>query len=53
VAWLDPRAKPAFLPLCLIDPYLAALEKASRNPLREIANINPLYKLWRMATWQP
>jgi hypothetical protein len=34
------------LPLCLVEPYLAALEKV-RDPLRQVARINPLYRLWR------
>ena len=53
VAQLDPSAQAAFLPLCLVEPYLAALGKRGRDPLREIADINPLYRLWRMATWRP
>jgi phytoene synthase len=52
VAALDASAQTAFLPLCLVDPYLAALGKSGRDPLREIAGINPLYRLWRMATWR-
>ena len=52
VAQLDPSAQAAFLPLCLVEPYLAALEKSGRDPLREIADINPLYRLWRMARWR-
>jgi len=52
VAQLDPSAQAAFLPLCLVEPYLAALGKAKRDPLREIADINPLYRLWRMARWR-
>jgi phytoene synthase len=51
VAELDAGSRRAFLPLCLIDPYLAALEKSGRDPLREIADINPVYRLWRMARW--
>jgi 15-cis-phytoene synthase len=51
VAQLDPFAQAAFLPLCLVEPYLAALEKSGRYPLRETAGINPLYRLWRMARW--
>ncbi len=39
---------PAFRPLCLVDPYLASLEKTEGDPLREIAGINPLTRLWRM-----
>jgi len=53
VAALDKGVQAAFLPLCLVDPYLAALEQVSRDPLREIAGINPLYRLWRMASWRP
>jgi phytoene synthase len=52
VGQLDASARAAFLPLCLVDPYLAALEKSGRDPLREIAGINPLYRLWRMASWR-
>jgi phytoene synthase len=52
VAELDARSRKAFLPLCLVDPYLAALEKSGGDPLREIADINPLYRLWRMARWR-
>lgn len=52
VAELDASARAVFMPLCLVDPYLAALEKSGRDPLRSIADINPLYRLWRMATWR-
>ncbi len=50
IAKLDPPARAAFIPLSLIDPYLAALEKS--DPLREVADINPLYRLWRLARWR-
>ena len=46
---LDAPARTAFLPLSLVDPYLAALEKSGRDPLRDIAAINPLYRLWCLA----
>jgi phytoene synthase len=49
VAELDAPARTAFVPLSLVDPYLAALEKEERDPLRDIAEINPLYRLWRLA----
>jgi phytoene synthase len=52
VARLDQNAQAAFLPLCLVDPYLAALAREGRDPLHEIAGINPLYRLWRMAFWR-
>jgi phytoene synthase len=49
VAALPYDARRAFLPLALVEPNLAALEK-QRNPLREVAGINPLYRLWRLGT---
>jgi len=52
VGELDADARAAFRPLCLVDPYLAALDKAGRDPLREIAEINPLTRFWRMARWR-
>jgi 15-cis-phytoene synthase len=52
VARLDPSGRAAFLSLRLVDPYLAALEKKGRDPLCEIADINPLYRFWRLSTWR-
>jgi phytoene synthase len=52
LAKLAPSGRTAFLPLSLVDPYLAALETKGRDPLREVADINPLYRLWRMTTWR-
>jgi phytoene synthase len=51
VASLDTEARAAFLPLCLVDPYLAALER-ERDPSHKIVGINPLYRLWRLASWR-
>ena len=48
VAALPREARKAFLPLALVDPYLSALRKV--DPLRQIAEINPLYRLWRLST---
>jgi phytoene synthase len=50
VAELPPAARPAFLPLALVDPYLSALQKV--DPLHQIADINPLTRLWRLGTWR-
>jgi phytoene synthase len=50
IAQLDGPSQAAFLPLSLVDPYLAALEKGGRDPLREVTDINPLYRFWRLAT---
>lgn len=44
---LDAAGRAAFLPLSLVEPYLAALEKIG-DPLREVVRINPLYRLWRL-----
>jgi phytoene synthase len=52
VAALDARARAAFQPLCLVEPYLVALAREGRDPLHEIADVNPLYRLWRMARWR-
>jgi phytoene synthase len=50
VAGLPPAARPAFLPLALVDPYLRALRKV--DPLHQVADINPLTRLWRLGTWR-
>jgi 15-cis-phytoene synthase len=55
MAGLMRPARAAFLPLRLVDPYLAALEALDRSgadPLREVAYINPLYRFWRLASWR-
>ena len=51
IAALAPHARSAFLPLALVEPYLAAVERTS-DPLREVATINPLYRLWRLRTYR-
>jgi phytoene synthase len=52
VAKLDQGGRVAFLPLSLVEPYLAVLGKPGRDPLRDIAGINPLTRLWRLARWR-
>jgi phytoene synthase len=49
---VDAAVRIASLPLALVEPYLAALARVSRDPLHEVADINPLYRLWRLATWR-
>ncbi len=49
---LPKSAQAAFKPLALVEPYLKALE-AVRDPMASIADINPLYRLWRLTTWRP
>ena len=52
IAGFGVPSRAAFIPLSLVNPYLASLEKVGRDPLREIADINPLYRLWRLARWR-
>jgi phytoene synthase len=44
---LDAAGQTAYLPLALVEPYLAALARV-KDPLHDIARINPLYRLWRL-----
>jgi 15-cis-phytoene synthase len=48
VANLPRPARVAFLPLALVEPYLRALEKPGQNPLRDLAEIAPLQRIWRI-----
>ena len=50
VAALPRGTRKAFLPLALVDPYLSALQRV--DPLRDVAEINPLYRLWRLSTYR-
>jgi phytoene synthase len=36
----------AVLPVALVEPYLRALENVERNPLRDIAELTPLQRIW-------
>ena len=49
---LTSRERKSFLPLALVRPYLASLAKVADDPFRFAATINPLYRLWRFATWR-
>ena len=49
---LSPGQRKAFLPLALVMPYLVALERTANTPFTAIADINPLYRFWRLATWR-
>jgi hypothetical protein len=31
---------------------LASLAKVASDPFRFVSTINPLYRLWRLATWR-
>ena len=49
---LAPPERKIFLPLALVRPYLASLAKVADDPFRSLATVNPLYRLWRLATWR-
>jgi phytoene synthase len=48
---LPEQTQRAFLPMALVEPYLSSLTRV-RDPLREVATINPLYRLWRLGTYR-
>ena len=48
VANLPRPTRVAFLPLALVRPYLRALERPVHNPLRDLAEIAPLQRVWRI-----
>jgi phytoene synthase len=48
VANLPRPTRAAFLPLALVRPYLRALERPVHNPLRDLAEIAPLQRVWRI-----
>jgi phytoene synthase len=52
LAKLPARERKFFLPLALVRPYLASLAKVASDPFRFVSTINPLYRLWRLATWR-
>lgn len=41
-------ARPAVLPLALVEPYLAALERLGPDIARQRADISPLTRVWRL-----
>ncbi len=45
----SPALQAALLPLALVEPYLKALEKAAHDPVRDLAEIAPLTRLWRLS----
>ena len=47
---LDPAARPAFLPLALVETYLAAMERRGFNPFRQMVEVPQWKRQWRL--WQ-
>jgi phytoene synthase len=52
LAELPARERKIFISIALVRPYLASLAKVASDPFRFAATINPLYRLWRFATWR-
>jgi 15-cis-phytoene synthase len=52
LAELPARERKIFMPLALVRPYLASLAKVASDPFRFVSTTNPLYRLWRFATWR-
>jgi phytoene synthase len=50
VANLPRKIRAAFLPLALVEPYLRALERPGRDPLRGAVEIVPLVRVCRILT---
>jgi phytoene synthase len=48
LAGLPPALTTALLPLALVEPYFRALQKARHEPTRDIVEIAPLARLWRI-----
>ncbi len=44
----DKALRASLLPLALVEPYLAGLEKAGRDPLLQPAAMMPLTRVWRL-----
>ncbi len=38
----------AMLPVAVVEPHLRALQRADHDPLRHLAEINPLQRVWRI-----
>ncbi len=50
----SPALRVAVLPVALVEPYLKALERLAYDPARDLVEIVPLTRLWRLssATWR-
>ena len=48
VGTVDPVARPAFLPLALVEPYLAAMEKPGYDPFKTVIQLPQWRRQWRL-----
>lgn len=47
-ATIAPAALPAFLPVALVEPYLAAMDRPSYDPLNTMIEMPRWHRLWRL-----
>ncbi|MDB5645055.1 phytoene/squalene synthase family protein [Methylobacterium sp.] len=47
-ATIAPAARPAFLPVALVEPYLAAMERPGYDPLNTVVEIPRWRRLWTL-----
>jgi 15-cis-phytoene synthase len=45
---LDRHQRVALLPLAVVSPYLKTIRRRDRNPLRDVAELAPLTRIWRI-----
>lgn len=45
---LDPRIRPAFYPVCLVQPYLDRMARPDYRPFETLVDIPRLSKLWKI-----
>lgn len=45
---LDPRIRPAFYPVCLVQAYLDQMTRADYHPFKTLVDVSPLTKIWRL-----
>ncbi len=48
IAALSRQQRVALLPLAVLSPYLKAIERPLRNPVRDVASLAPLTRAWRV-----
>ncbi len=49
IAVLSKHQRTALLPLATVAPYLTEMSSTRRNPLRDIADLAPVTRVWRIA----
>ncbi len=47
-----PEARPAFLPLAMVEPYLCMMEQRGYNPFADVIDVADWRRIWRMWRWR-